>query len=65
MIILIRFLNLIKMTNVVRIRRSGGRIVQSHDIYIGRACYQGGWELPRSKWHNPFPISKYGSVDKV
>jgi len=41
-------------SQVVRIRRSNGRIVQDCDVYIGRACYSGGWKLRQSKWYNPY-----------
>jgi hypothetical protein len=41
-------------TEVVKLRRSGGQLVQGCDVYIGRAINQGGWNLPCSKWHNPF-----------
>lgn len=50
---------------LVRIRRTKSGIVQDCDVYIGRANNQGGWNLPCSKWHNPFTIKKYGSVDRV
>jgi hypothetical protein len=50
-------------TTVVRIKRQNNKIVQDCDIYIGRACNQGGWNLPQSKWHNPFSVkSCNGSV---
>lgn len=39
---------------VVRIRRRNGRVVQGCDIYIGRRVDRGGWNLPTSKWHNPY-----------
>ena len=46
---------------IVRIRRrADGTLIQGCDIYIGRACFQGGWNLPQSKWHNPFTVYKYG-----
>lgn len=44
---------------VVRIRRSKGVVVQDCDVYIGRAMYQGGWRLPKSKWANPFKLSEF------
>ncbi len=50
-------------TRVVKIRRSGGRIVQDCDVYIGRSCTNGGWNLPRSKWANPYSIYDTGSVE--
>jgi hypothetical protein len=42
------------MATVVRIRRQGGQVVQDCDVYIGRYCDRGGWNLPQSKWHNPY-----------
>ncbi len=45
------------MTQVVRLKRSGGQIVQGCDVYIGRAMNMGGWNLTASKWANPFPIT--------
>ena len=51
------------MATVVRIKRSKGEIVQDCDVYIGRACNQGGWNLPESRWKNPYTISRYGSAE--
>lgn len=48
------------MAKVVRIQRKGGQVIQDCDVYIGRACNMGGWNLPQSKWHNPFSAKKYG-----
>jgi hypothetical protein len=50
----------INMTTVVHICRKHGQIVQDCDVYIGRACNRGGWDLPQSKWHNPFTVNQYG-----
>lgn len=47
---------------VVHIARRGGVVVQNCDVYIGRACNIGGWNLPRSKCANPFSIKDTGSV---
>jgi len=47
---------------VVKIRRRGGVVVQGCDVYIGRACFRGGWELPQSKWYNPFTVLSSGSA---
>jgi hypothetical protein len=52
-------------TRVVKISRSGERILQGCDIYIGRACYKGGWKLPQSKWHNPYSVTPTKSVERV
>ncbi|AEQ32614.1 hypothetical protein [Acanthamoeba polyphaga mimivirus] len=55
------------MTNpkLVRIKRNKHGIIQDCDTYIGREICMGGWNLPQSKWHNPFTIKKYGSVKIV
>lgn len=52
-------------TSVVRIRRTGGEVVQDCDIYIGRAMYMGGWKLPKSKWANPFTVKECGNSSTV
>lgn len=48
------------MTSVVRIQRKNGTVVQDCDVYIGRSCTRGGWNLKQSKWHNPFSVQIYG-----
>lgn len=50
-------------TSIVRIRRHKGDIVQSCDVYIGRAVRRGGWDLPASKWANPFTVAQCGSAE--
>jgi hypothetical protein len=52
-------------STTVRIKREGGVVVSDCDIYIGRACYQGGWELGGSIWHNPFKLSDYDNNRQV
>ena len=47
-------------TKVVRIRRSGDKIVQDCDIYIGRRITMGGWNLQESIWRNPYDVKTYG-----
>ena len=54
------FTALIGYTSVVRIRRSRGMVVQDCDVYIGRRMTMGGWNLPQSKWANPYPVKQYG-----
>ena len=51
--------------SVVRIRRSGGKIVQDSDCYIGRRCTMGGWNLPQSKWANPYTVKEYGREEAL
>lgn len=52
-------------TKVVCIKRKGGEVVQDCDIYIGRTCKRGGWNLDRSKWNNPFSIKSCGSTEEA
>ena len=52
-------------TSVVRIRRKGGEIVQDCDVYIGRRMTMGGWNLPESKWSNPYTVKKYGREEAL
>ncbi len=52
-------------TTVVKLKRKGGKEVQSCDVYIGRNMYMGGWKLPQSKWHNPFSLKECGNSREV
>jgi hypothetical protein len=54
-----------KQTSVVRIRMKDGVITQDCDVYIGRRCFMGGWELPESKWHNPYSAKNCKSVTEA
>jgi hypothetical protein len=45
---------------VVHLRRYRGKIVQDCDVYIGRKVCLGGWNLPFSKWGNPFSAHSLG-----
>ena len=49
------------LPSVVRLKRKNGQIVQDCDVYIGRACSMGGWDLPQSPWHNPFRLQDYNN----
>jgi hypothetical protein len=53
------------MTTRVQAKRKNGKVVTPFDVYIGRACYRGGWSLPKSKWANPYVIGKDGNRDEV
>ena len=46
------------MATVVRLKRSGGKIVQDCDVYIGRRLTMGGWDLKESIWANPYSIKE-------
>ncbi len=50
---------------VVKLCRQRGVIIQDCDVYIGRACYQGGWQLPASKWANPYKVTTHGTLEEV
>lgn len=52
-------------TRVVKIQRKNNVVVQDCDVYIGRACMRGGWNLPQSKWYNPFSVNAAGSAAKA
>lgn len=56
-----------KKTSVVKLqRRKTGEIVQGCDVYIGRRLAMGGWNLPASKWANPYSLKDCGgSVDEA
>ena len=51
-------------TTVVNIRRRGG-VGAAFDVYIGRSMYRGGWQLPGSKWANPYVIGRDGTREEV
>ena len=51
-----------KGARVVRLQRKGGQVVQSCEVYIGRRWTMGGWNLPQSKWANPYSVRKAGSA---
>ena len=50
---------------VVHLKRKNGQVVQDCDVYIGRACNQGGWHLPQSYWYNPYSVQKYGREEAL
>lgn len=57
----------ITIPTVVKIQRMNNQIIQDCDLYIGRQCFRGGWELNKSKWANPFSLNKHDlktSLDK-
>ncbi len=47
-------------STVVCIKRKNDKIIQDCDVYIGRRCEKGGWNLKQSKWANPFKVKDYG-----
>lgn len=49
----------------MRIKRKNGKVVQGYDVYIGRECTFGGWNLSRSEWANPYRIGRDGTREDV
>ena len=47
------------VTRVVHMKMYRGDVIQDCDVYIGRRNCMGGWNLPQSKWANPFKIRDY------
>jgi Domain of unknown function (DUF4326) len=52
-------------TRVVHLKRQKGEVVVGCDVYIGRACNRGGWNLKQSIWSNPFSVKKYGRAKSI
>lgn len=52
-------------TTVVHLKRSRSQVIQDCDVYIGRECKRGGWDLEQSKWYNPFTVARYGSAEEA
>lgn len=50
----------VPLCEIVRVRRSGGQVVQWCDVYIGRAMTMGGWNLKGSEFANPYTVKEYG-----
>jgi len=44
-------------TRVVHLKRKNGKVIQNCDVYIGRRCTFGGWDLQESIWANKFRLS--------
>lgn len=45
---------------VVKLKMTGGQVVQGCDVYIGRQQSQGGWRLKKSEWCNRFTLKVHG-----
>jgi Domain of unknown function (DUF4326) len=44
-------------TRVINIRELWAmRTLPPNHVYVGRAFYRNGWELPCSRWANPFKV---------
>ena len=50
---------------VVKIYRRGVKIEVDCDVYIGYKCAIGWWDLPRSKWANPFLVNQNNPPQEV
>lgn len=52
----------IKLPTVVRVAYSKDGSTPNFDIYIGRKVCTGPWDLPESKWHNPYKVGSQYSI---
>jgi hypothetical protein len=52
------------MSQVVKLKRKNNILVTSCDVYIGRAIHRGGWNIPTSKWANPFKTKDFNSREE-
>lgn len=49
-----------------RIREFGPRLEHApHVLYVGRRMTMGGWDLPMSPFHNPYPVKSAGSPERA
>ena len=48
-----------------QINHYGAQLQYSDVVYIGRAVNMGGWNLPSSKWANPFMINNDNREDSL
>jgi hypothetical protein len=53
------------MPKVVNLRGRKPRVVHEGEEYIGHRLKRGGWNLPESKWANPFEIGRDGRREEV
>ncbi|AHC54835.1 GTP-binding domain [Tunisvirus fontaine2] len=49
----------------VKIQRKDGQIIHDCDIWIGRKCTMGGWNLPASPWANLWKLSEYSREESL
>jgi hypothetical protein len=53
------------MAKVLSLRGRWPRVVPEGAVHIGDRLKRGGWNLPASKWANPFKIVRDGARDEV
>src|SRR5271170_6639661 len=57
---------LLMMTQVLlNLKGRKPQTLKEGEVYIGRKIAMGGWNLPASKWQNPFSIREYSSREIV
>jgi hypothetical protein len=54
-----------RSTRVVNIRGTHRETAPVYEVYIGRQCNMGGWNLTQSKWYNPYSVGADGNIDQV
>jgi hypothetical protein len=53
------------MPKVINLRGRAPRVVPEGAVYVGGRIKRGGWDLPQSKWANPFKIGRDGTREEV
>ena len=53
------------MPKVVNLSGRKPQVVRNHEVYIGHRQPRGGWNLPETKWANPFKIGRDGTREEV
>lgn len=46
------------LTQLVRVRKWGGKIYQDCDVWIGDEIRNSSWSFNKSRWANPFPFNR-------
>jgi hypothetical protein len=50
---------------VLNLRGRKPQVVPDGAVYIGQRCTRGGWNLPASRWANPYRIGRDGTRAEV
>ena len=48
-------------TTVVQLKRKNGKVLWPYDLAVTRRVKRGGWDLPQSRWANPYTVKQCGS----
>ena len=50
---------------VVSLKGRKPQTLGDNEVYIGHRCTRGGWDLPESRWANPFRVRRDGTREQV